>query len=510
MPPQVTDFSQLLKHETLQQIRARGVRPGYYINLPPLNRLPRFYLRFPNKVERILYCPTFKQQEFHASTKPNCIMEGGRGSGKSTAIRHDAHMRSLSSEEFTYLILRRTNPELIKSHLKFIDSDMHLLGGSYHRTNKIATYPNRSQGFYSHCEQRVDVEKLLSSEFGAIYFDEITTFPYDMVTEISACARVPEGSGLTAVIRGGTNPIGVGAREVKQYYIDKEVPDDFDYDSSEYQAVRANLEDNPFIDRSQYLKRLKGVVNEHVRRAWIEGIWLAEGAYFTDYYPTRDGNPWHVIPELPQVRDMPLLDCKWLSIYRCLDWGYSPDPAVCIWVAVLPDGREIAFKERHWRNTLAADVAKAIVKESQGMRIVETSADPSMFVTGRGVSTYSIGDIIEQNGVPLTQSINDRMLFGYSVHDHLNTMIDGFPKLQILDGKPNGRLGCPELIRTLADVRTDPRDQRKLADGNDHWVVSLAYFCIGSAVPSRDPAVHQIPRWMRPKQSLHRQIYQQA
>src|SRR5690606_37395926 len=42
-----------------------------------------------------LYKPTELQKRFHQSTTPNCIMEGSRGGGKSTAMRFDAHMRCL-------------------------------------------------------------------------------------------------------------------------------------------------------------------------------------------------------------------------------------------------------------------------------------------------------------------------------------------------------------------------------------------------------------------------------
>lgn len=500
----VRDFRKLLLGTTLAAVVAKGVKPGQYSHIPV--NLPRLSAPAADGDEHILYVPTLKQQEFHASTAPNCILEGSRGTGKSKAIRNDAHMRALAYDGFIYLILRRTTPELRKSHLLFIKQEMEQLGGYFNKTEGIAYYPNGSQGHFSHCEQEADVMKLLSSEFGAIYFDEITTFTWEMVTKIAACARVPEDSGLIAIVRGGTNPIGEGAADVKKYYINHSVrpEEDPDYIAEDYVAIHTTLDDNPHIDRDQYIKRLKNLP-PHIRRAWLNGEWLTEGMYFADFMSSFEGEPWHVIQTLPTVRHLALLDQPWINIYRALDWGYAPDPAVCLWIAILPNGEEIVFKERSWKQTLAADVAKAIKRESEGMRVLETFADPSMFAK-RGETVYSVGELIEQNGIPLTASLNDRALFGYSIHDHLNTLIDERPKLKILANAHDHRLGCPDLIRTIAEVRSDEKDARKIANGEDHWVCALAYYCIGQAPASRDPVIPSTPRWMQPKRSA-RAVY---
>jgi hypothetical protein len=140
-------------------------------------------------------------------------------------------------------------------------------------------------------------------------------------------------------------------------------------------------------------------------------------------------------------------------------------------------------------------VALEIKMESRGMRITESFCDPTMNI--KEGQDYSIGEIFEMNGVPVTAMKNDRALFGYAVHEYLNTMIDGRPQLQIVDAK--GVYGCPNLIKTFPTIRRDKVDPRKIADGNDHWVVSLAYFCMGMATPSRAKARTEVPQWMRPR-----------
>lgn len=468
------------------------------------------------------YVPTAKGLDFHESQSVNLLIEGSRGTGKSMILRNDAHMRALAYPGYTYLIVRRTMPELKKSHLRFIDAEMRKLGGYFHKTDAIAYYPNGSQGFYGQCETEDDMLKLLSSEYCAIYFDEISTFTWTMITKIASCVRVPEGSGLLAIVRGGTNPIGVGAAEVRRYFITKDVEltEDPEYDPDEYESIHTTLDDNPYIDKEQYIRRLSSLP-EHVRRAWLDGEWVIEGAYFHDFKPIkiiksedlaslgrfRVGQPvaWHVTDAYPVITNKAREVHDWLQqggswfdwvqIYRTLDWGFSPDPAVCLWIAVLPNGRSFVFKEKHWNATPAHLVARDMIDMSQGMRIVETFCDPTLFAGSEASDHHSMGDIIEDNGVPLTEGINDRAALGYAIHEYLNTMLDdGQPKLQIYT------FGCQKLIKTLPEQRIHKTHPERIADSaNDHWTIALGYYCMGRTGTSREYGVPEKPRWMRPK-----------
>lgn len=453
------------------------------------------------------YCPTAKGLDFHMDTHVNTLIEGSRGTGKSMIIRNDAHMRALAYPGYTYLIVRRTMPELKKSHLKshLLPAEMRKFGGTYHKTDYIATYANGSQGFFAHCETEDDMLKLLSSEYCAIYFDEISTFTWTMVAKVASCLRVPEGSGLTAIMRAGTNPIGVGAAECRRYFITKDVDpeDDPDYDRSDWHSIKTVLDDNPFIDKGQYIKRLGASgLPEHVRRAWLDGEWIIEGAYFHDYRPTIFHNgkpiPWHVVDQIPIIKSREgykeAHHHQWIQVYRAIDWGFSPDPCVCLWIAVLPNGRAFVLKERQWKSKPAKDVAKDILTESAGMHIVETYCDPTMFYGSAATDQRSVGDIFEENGIPLTQSKNDRAQAGYAIHEFLNTLCDDeLPQLQVYS------FGCPNLVRTFPEQRIDKNHPEKIGDGNDHWIIALAYFCMGRVGRSVERGDDDTPRWMRPK-----------
>lgn len=463
----------------------------------------------PNKID-VIYRPTEKGAEFHDLTTPNVLLEGPRGTGKSKILRNDAHMWALKCPGLAYLLVRREMPDLRKSHLKFLSSEMKRLGGFFHKTESVAYYPNGSLGFYGHCETDDDVENYLSSEYARLYIDEMTTFPGEMILSLASTVRVPEETDWIGSVRGGTNPIGTAAEWVMRWYITKTVTlaEADDYNPDDYLAVKMVPADNPHMNWDQYWKRL-GNVPKHIRDAWRDGKWVIEGSYFADFKPSQEGppgmpaTPWHVIDVRPTTRGELLMEDPaeqpWIAVYRVIDYGFDPDPAICLWIAVLPNGRAIVFKERAWWATTAATVAQSIARESRGMKVLESWSDPSMFDNSKATGGKSVGDIFEENGIALTPSVNDRAAAGYAIHEWLNTVLDdGLPKLQLLSAQ--GGLGCPELIRTLPQMRQNKTNPERIADGDDHYVMALAYFAMGNAVPSLEIAKSIRRPWMRAQQ----------
>lgn len=453
--------------------------------------------------EVVLYDPHPHQQKAHSCLAPNLLCLGTRGTGKSLWLRWDAIIRCLLIPNFKALIVRRTMPELRRSHLGIIPHEMKMLGGVFLSTINIAKFPNGSTLTFGHCESEADILNYLSSEYGFIGFDELSTFSLTQFSQISAAARAPLDAPYAAVVRAGSNPLGVGADWMYAWFVDKTVRlEDFpDYHPDDFEMQFSSLADNPSLDQKAYTSRLQNLP-DHVRRAWLLGERVITGMYFDDFQKSRFNQAtdtveeWHVLNNMPTVKDKQLVGQNWISVYRAIDWGYWPDPAVCLWIAVLPNKTAICFKERTWTRTLAKDVAKQIKAESAGMHIVDTFCDPSMFIK-TGEAMYSIGDQFEQNGVACTPCQNNRELYGYSIHNYLNTIIDEKPQLQIV--KDLGMYGCPKLIETIPTMRMDPADPRKIANGNDHYVVALAYFCMGQAMPQQQSAVDELPRWMRPK-----------
>ena len=445
-----------------------------------------------------LYIPTAKQVEFHQCTAPNCLFWGGRGSGKSMALRWEAHARALAHPGFTYIILRRTYPELQKSHLVHIPREMRQLGGTFTFGDKIATYPNGSKGFFSHCQSEEDVLNLLSAEFAWAGFDELSTFEWEMFTKLSASVRVPIGSGLTAMVRAATNPLGPSAGKILEYFVDKVVDpeEDPDYNPNDWESIHANLEDNPHLDQAQYRKRFSGLPS-HVRKAWVEGEFVLENALF-DLQPRMNGKPWHVVNDV----DLPAI-IKHGTIYRAIDAGWFPDPTICLWIAHLGN-RYVVFKEKLWYRTTVQDMTdgpgivsdiKEIEEQLGIKRVAMTYCDPSMNINTTA-DVRTLRDIYEENGIPMEPSINNREMYASVVHSALAAQADEMtPRIQFY---VNGRDGCPYLVKTIPQMRYDPKKPLKMADHKeDHGVVALAYFLISSGSMDRNamPYVAGLRPW---------------
>lgn len=454
---------------------------------------------------QVLYEPTAKQLEFHSRLEPNVLFWGGRGSGKSMALRWEAHARALAQPGFKYLILRRTYPELEKSHLTFMAEEMRRLGGTYNKTEKIAYYPNGSTGRFSHCAGEEDVLNLLGAEFFWMGFDELSTFEWDMFTRLASSVRVTKGSGLIAMVRATTNPLGPSAEEILHYFVDKDVePEvDPDYNPQDWYSIKANADENPYLDLAQYKKRFSGLA-EHVRKAWVDGDFVLENALF-DVIPQRqvmyevDGQT--VFEKVPyHYLDTLYLDeiVKKAQIYRAYDHGYMPDPAICLWIAHLGN-RYVVIHEKSWLKTVVSDIALDIRQETERLgiqRVVTTYCDPSIDIhTGADVRT--IKDIFEMHGVPMECSVNSRELYAAAIHQALSSEAEpNVPKLQIWVR------GAPYLAKTLPKQRYDPKHPLRLADNKqDHAAVALAYFLISTGSMDRYGLTEQrsVRPWMKQK-----------
>jgi hypothetical protein len=410
----------------------------------------------------------------------------------SKALRMEAHARAMAFPGFNYVILRRTFPQLRQSHLIELPAEMKLLGGDWNTSDKIARYPNGSTGFFRHCNDESDVYDLLSAEFAAMYFDELSTFEWDMFLKLSASARVSKTSSVPyAIIRAATNPLGPCAEEVMHFFVYKDVDRQKypEYDPADWYAIKANAPDNPYLDWQQYQKRFAGQP-EHIRKAWVEGDFALANSLFR-FEPSRNGKPWHVVNDLDFKAIL-----RSATIYRAFDWGWNPDPSYCVWIAHLGN-RYIVLHEKLWNETPAKDIAadiKQVDKDLGINRVAATYCDPSIDIHHGDVVTTR--DIFEMNGVPMDCSVNDRTAFAAAIHRALLAEAGpDTPKLSIYGPS------CPYLTRAIPMQRYDIKDPMKLGNSaTDHAPIALAYFLMShSSLDSYSPHPTPKKKWMQPK-----------
>jgi len=428
------------------------------------------------------------------------FLRGNRGGGKSYLVRRGClHGLAMAVPGLKYVVIRRNMPDLRANHLIYVGSEMRKLGGEYHETHAIAYYDNGSMGFYRQCEDEKDVEKIVGAEAAVLFVDEAPQIKWEYLRTIAPSLRVPKRADGTqpfwiAEIYGG-NPIGESIEELDKYFLDQDVDpfEDPTYDPRDWCHIPVHRRDNPSLDEKEYLKQFAGVP-AHFRAAWIDGVRMDARTLF-DVHPTKDGKPYHYIPELPTVGGTPLLQVPWIQVYRAFDMGYFPDPAVCVWLAVVGK-RIIAFHEETWFRTIAQDLAAQMIQTTRELigdtAVSMTYADPAIDVkTGADVT---IRDLLEIAGVPIECSVNDRVLYADMIHALLGEEIEpGVPRFQVYEP------GCPMLAKYLPKMRWDEKNPRKMADHKfDHWIVALAYFAISSGIlsTSQESKESKRPAWM--------------
>jgi phage terminase large subunit len=429
------------------------------------------------------------------------FLRGNRGGGKSFAVRRGVcHALAMAIPGLKYVVVRRNMPDLRQNHLIYVGSEMRKLGGEWNETFGLARYPNGSMGFYRQCEDDKDVEKVVGSEAAILFVDEAPQIKWEHQRTMAPSLRVPRLADgtvpyYTCEIYSG-NPMGESIDEMDKFFIEKDVDpyEEPGYDPNDWAVIDIHLKDNPSLDPQEYLKQFAGLP-AHFRAAWVDGLRIESRTLF-EVHPRKHGKPYHYIQELPTVGTVPLLKVPWVQIYRAFDMGFFPDPAVCLWLAVLGN-RVIVFHEETWFRTIAADLAikiREITTELTGSPdCAMTLVDPKISIkTGSDVVT--VQDMLEMHGVPCEPSINDRILYADAIHGLLGEEVEpGVPRLQIYEP------GCPMLAKYLPKMRWDETNERKMADHKfDHWPICLAYFAISSGVLSvtRAEEIRNEPIWM--------------
>jgi hypothetical protein len=181
---------------------------------------------------------------------------------------------------------------------------------------------------------------------------------------------------------------------------------------------------------------------------------------------------------------------SWVRVYRGFDMGWWPDPAYCVWAAVI--GKQIVpFKERTWFKTTAKQIARDIVADSVGMKVVTTYCDPNIGIERGDEETLKA--IMEKEGMAMDCATNDRVLYAHAINSALKEeVMPGVPRLQIVAG------GCPYLVKSLPQMRYDEKETLKMADHkHDHPAIALAYILMNVMPMTAATTLTTVPMWMR-------------
>ena len=401
------------------------------------------------------------------------LFGGARGGGKSRFLRFLAYYCCLKFPGFQALLLRRTYPELEKSHMRWVGREVGALGGHFTPSSNppLVRFPNTANLEFGHCQDAKDVENYLSAEYNIVLPDELGTFEEDQILKIASSARIAHAQFHPCVV-AATNP---GAHWVKRRWLTHDVdPQRYsDYNPAQYCFIQSKLDDNPYPDEDY--EAFLNALDPDTKAAWRDGSWdVFEGQFFREFRRER-----HVRRlEIPAA----------LSRLGGMDWGYSA-PGVHLWAVVLPDGHLHIEREYQFKETLAAEVGAQILRTNleHGFSLTTTYADPSMWIRG-GQTGESIAETLLRLGLPLYRVNHERINGWQRVRHWLQQAPDGIPWLTI---DPD----CRYLIRTLPALVHDPIHEEDVdTTGDDHPADALRYLCMGRPSPPAPTMKPPLPK----------------
>lgn len=403
-------------------------------------------------LELSTYSPFDKQQEFHRSPAKYRLFGGAAGPGKSRALLEEACLQAWETPQVDTLLLRRTFPELqesiIEPFLRYILPQWKEAGASYNASDHIARWPNGSTTRFGHAQNENDIYNYQGGEWVFIGFDELTMFTLKMwqfMTSRNRC-RV---AGTFPNMAGATNPGNIGHAWVKSLWIDKNAAENMErpenYDKSDYDFIRATLEDNPiYAEDANYIKSLEALPDQMYKMFRLNDWDIFAGQYYTVW---GDGTK-HVLQE-PDVQLKPWWP-RWVSI----DWGFQ-HPSAVYWHAKDGD-RVITYRELYGSGIGEADLGRQIAELSnrdklstgEAIKIEYVFTSPDAFAKRGDQRTVAqqIGAELEAGKLPPPIHADDDRIGGWRLMYQL--LKTGLWKISS---------ACPNLIKCLPSLIHDEK-----------------------------------------------------
>jgi hypothetical protein len=229
------------------------------------------FLRSVLKNPWIPHRPTARQAEFLRLSCREALYGGSAGGGKSDALLMAA-LQFAEVPGYAALLRRRTYTDLALRGALMDRAQEWLAGTAARWSDKDKTwhFPSGATLTFGYLETARDHLRYQSSEYQFVGFDELTQFPHEgQYTYLFSRLRRLAGTRVPLRMRAGSNPGGPGHLWVRDRFpiLTANTP--------ERVFVPARLDDNPHLDRAEYLQSL-GELAPVERARLLNGDWTIQ------------------------------------------------------------------------------------------------------------------------------------------------------------------------------------------------------------------------------------------
>ena len=366
-------------------------------------------------------------------------------------------LRRLQYARTTGLILRRTYPELYKSHIVKLFEEYPEIRPWWREQSKEVQFPNGSRLFFGSAEHENDMGGFYSAEFADIMVDEAQEFSQSELERLTGSNRCTSNPAITPgmlyTFMPGMSETGLppkGLNYLKRVLVDNQQRGEeinqrwgfvqaFAWDNIEWarkELARDGVSEDEFyswdhdrrrqyfVARTEFGRVLAALTNQFLREAWLDGKWgIFQGQYFSNFdYETHTVEPetikfqrWHK---------------KWISG----DWGFD-HPACILWHAEDEEGHITTYREL-WGRELG--------EEALAQKINELSVDAEgkrENIAHFWLSWDAFGKLNKTTKKSITEMI------GAALDPKL-------PKPTPADASPGSRISGWRLMYQMLDART--------------------------------------------------------
>jgi hypothetical protein len=282
--------------------------------------------------------PTAKQAAFLMLPHVEAFYGGAPGGGKSDALLMAA-LQYVDEPHYAALLLRRTYADLAlpgalmdRSKQWLMDTD-----ANWNEQRKEWKFPSGATISFGYLESENNKFRYQGAELQFIGFDELSQFSETQYLYLFSRLRRLAESKTPIRMRGASNPpasaIGQWVRE--RFVVNKSPTRPF---------IPAGLDDNPYLDKEEYLRSLANL-DPATHRGLFDWFATVEGLVYDTF---SDGN---------LTDDEPNPD---LPIELAMDDGYV-DPRATLFIQKQPGGNILVFDELYQVRTLEERTVQDII-----------------------------------------------------------------------------------------------------------------------------------------------------